>query len=68
MKGKMQTSGAIEWDREAFREKAKKLREIALSRGWDGKLLTTQEKDKILKEFLKEKGLYEFARGIGLYK
>ncbi|MFH0714644.1 MAG: hypothetical protein V1847_02685 [Candidatus Diapherotrites archaeon] len=68
MKAKTKVKESVEWDSEAFREKCRKLRDLALSRGWNGKLLTRKEKEKFAKEYLKEKGLDKLARKVDLYK
>lgn len=47
---------ALEW-RLNFRESAKKMRELALKRGWDGKLLSKKEKDRIAVEHFKKLGI-----------
>jgi len=44
-----------EWMKD-FRESTKKLAAVARSRGYKGGLLSRKEKDKIAKEYLKEKG------------
>ncbi|MBS3063677.1 MAG: ribbon-helix-helix protein, CopG family [Candidatus Diapherotrites archaeon] len=40
-----------------LREALRKIRETALKRGWNGEMPTKAEREKILQEFLKEKGL-----------
>jgi Arc/MetJ-type ribon-helix-helix transcriptional regulator len=44
-------------DLRSIHEGAKKLAEIAKSRGYKGGLLTRKEKDKIAREYLKKKGI-----------
>ena len=45
-----------DWSRQ-LREDLRKMRETMLARGWNGEMPTKAEREKILKEHLKEKGL-----------
>lgn len=43
-------------DLNGIRESAKRLAKKAKARGWDGSLISKKEREKIAREFLKEKG------------
>ncbi|MBI5884606.1 ribbon-helix-helix protein, CopG family [archaeon] len=53
----------LEW-KLGFRASVKKMREKALGRGWDGKLLTKEEKDKIALDYMKELGFIKSGLGL----
>lgn len=46
----------IEFRKMSLRKAATEMNRIAKSRGWDGTLLTKEEREKIAVEFAKEKG------------
>lgn len=54
---------ALEW-RLNFRADVKKMRETALARGWNGKMPTKEERNKIAIEFLKEKRLIQSEKDL----
>ncbi len=49
-------SKIAEFERAQIRKDLKKLAKLGLERGWDGEMPTQEQRDKALKEFIKEKG------------
>jgi Arc/MetJ-type ribon-helix-helix transcriptional regulator len=49
-------SKIMEFRRAEFRKDVRKIRDTALARGWNGELLTREDKERIANDFLKEKG------------
>ncbi|MBN2127688.1 MAG: hypothetical protein JW703_04875 [Candidatus Diapherotrites archaeon] len=52
---KVEKQQDLNW-RIKFKQDVKKMAETAVKRGWNGELLTREEKAKIADEFLKKKG------------
>lgn len=50
-------SKIVELERAEIRKDLKQVAKTCLKRGWNGEMPTREEREKCLKEFLKEKGL-----------
>ncbi|MFH1256876.1 MAG: ribbon-helix-helix domain-containing protein [Candidatus Diapherotrites archaeon] len=49
-------SKVLEFRRSKVRKMLREIRDNALKNGWNGELLTREERDKMAKEFMKKKG------------